>query len=150
MFTAIQNFFQSLLRKIKGNELYYGLGLVLFLGVLWWIFQKPKSSVVPVPVGTGAMTGGGSDKQLVLYYADWCGHCKTFKPKWDEFAAKYDGAQVGDYKVSVTKVDCEAQPELAKGVDIQGYPTVVMYKDGEKIVYNGERTTAGLEQFLQQ
>ena len=33
-----------------------------------------------------------NDKVLVLFYADWCGHCKKFMPKWDEYCAEYNGS----------------------------------------------------------
>ena len=28
-------------------------------------------------------------KEVTLYYADWCGHCKTFKPEWFGFKGAY-------------------------------------------------------------
>jgi len=29
-----------------------------------------------------------SNGTVVLFYADWCGHCKTFKPIWDDIKSK--------------------------------------------------------------
>ena len=49
------------------------------------------------------------------------------------------------------KVDCtsETAKSLCKEQEISGYPTMYLYKNGEKIVeFEGERTLSGLEDFV--
>ena len=29
-----------------------------------------------------------SGNWMILYYADWCGHCKTMKPEWEKATSK--------------------------------------------------------------
>lgn len=151
MLTTIQNYIQSFMRRIKGNELYVGIGFLLLLLGLWWMFgqQQPIAPITNILDDSDeGMVGGGSDKQLVLYYADWCGHCQTLKPKWDELAAKYNGTQVGGYNVTIDKVNGDEFPEKTQELQIKGFPTIIMYKDGEKTVYTGDRSMESLEEFV--
>lgn len=77
---------------------------------------------------------------FVLFYADWCGHCQNLKPEYIKFA---DIAQF----IKVYAVNSDSQSELleklkSKGpVQIQGFPTIWLYVDGEPFKeYSGART----------
>lgn len=35
------------------------------------------------------MTNQSNKGTIILFYADWCGHCKTFKPSWDKIKYQY-------------------------------------------------------------
>jgi thiol-disulfide isomerase/thioredoxin len=57
---------------------------------------------------------------LLLIYADWCGHCKTFKSDvWEKLAA-LKGRKVGIAQLNETQL---ANTPLS-GLKIDGYPTV--------------------------
>ena len=85
---------------------------------------------------------------FTMYYAPWCGHCKTAMPEFDKLASNPpDG-------VKVVKINCDEDEnkELAKAQNIQGFPTIRYYKNGmngDFQEYNGERTSDGFTQFLQ-
>lgn len=82
-----------------------------------------------------------------MYYADWCGHCKTAKP---EFAKLGSTQTIGDQVVHIKMVNPETHPDEAKGVDIRGFPTIVL-KNGDKIVeYSGQRKYSDFLSFLQE
>jgi thiol-disulfide isomerase/thioredoxin len=82
---------------------------------------------------------------VILFFADWCGHCKNLKPDYVKFA---DEAQF----VRVHAVDTDKESELMarlskKGpVKVTGFPTIWLYKEGEpmKKAYDGPRTSEGL------
>lgn len=74
---------------------------------------------------------------MVLYYSPNCPHCHAFMPVWDKF--------VKSGIISAKKVDCTK--ETCNNVD--GYPTVLMYKQNGKIVqFDKNRTVADLEAFV--
>lgn len=94
----------------------------------------------------------GSVPALVMYYADWCGHCKRTKPQLEAAKGEYQG------KVKIIMIDAEA-PEnagLIKQEDINGFPTIRYYKNGlphsgkkgDYEEYNGERTKEDFLKFL--
>lgn len=80
---------------------------------------------------------------FVLFFADWCGHCKDFKPEYIKFA---DIAQF----IRVYAIDTQAETTLMERLDnspvkIEGFPTVWIYCNGDPYEeYNGPRTWQGL------
>ncbi len=57
--------------------------------------------------------------------ASWCGPCKLVAPLMDQLAEAYDG------RVSVFKLDLDANKPVAKRFGIKSIPAVMYFKDGE-------------------
>jgi protein disulfide-isomerase A1 len=85
-----------------------------------------------------------------LYYANWCGHCKTVKPEWaklETFLQKGGKTfNVGkQYKTVCFTCNKYEESELSKSQKdkIGGYPTInILVKDGKttkEISYEGDR-----------
>jgi thiol-disulfide isomerase/thioredoxin len=95
---------------------------------------------------------GKKSPALVMYYADWCGHCKRAKPQLEAVKGEYKG------KVKIVMLNAE-DPEnasLLKQEDVQGFPTIRYYKSGmpeagkksDYEEYNGDRSKEDFLQFL--
>lgn len=97
----------------------------------------------------GFASGAGADT-FTLYYADWCPHCKTVKPAFNEWA-KNGFVTVAGKNVVVSSVEPEKEPEKAKGKTIKGYPTMLLEtSDGKVVEFKGERNPAGYMKFLEE
>jgi thiol-disulfide isomerase/thioredoxin len=73
---------------------------------------------------------GFSERPTVyFFYVDWCPHCKTAKPKVQEFKSK-------NSHVNVKEVNCEKDKELARKFNVRAYPTVYLVKGEEKTELN--------------
>ena len=82
-------------------------------------------------------------KQLVYFYMDGCGHCKTFAPIWDEFASSYKG------NLKLNKYERKQATDMIDKYQIQGFPTVLLIDEkGDKKEFEGDRTVKGLELFV--
>ena len=66
---------------------------------------------------------------VYFFYVDWCPHCKTAKPKVQEFKSN-------NSHVNVKEVNCEKEKELAKKFNVRAYPTVYLVKGEEKTELN--------------
>jgi thiol-disulfide isomerase/thioredoxin len=92
---------------------------------------------------------------IMFFHVDWCPHCKTAKPQWDDFKNTYNGKQINGYKLKCAEVDCtndskdENIAALINEYDIQSYPTVKLVIDGgETIEFDSKITKDSLHKFV--
>lgn len=91
----------------------------------------------------------GQTLNCTMYYAPWCGHCKTAKPEWQKLEDAYHGKIINGTQINITKIDCDENPEIAQKENIEGFPTFKFEMNGKKHDYNGDRTLNGWKQHIQ-
>ncbi len=66
----------------------------------------------------------GDTPVLVDFTAEWCGPCKMMKPILDELHK-----MMGE-SLRILKVDIDKNPAVASSLQVQGVPTLMLYKKG--------------------
>mmetsp|Transcript_20789 Transcript_20789/g.30787 ORF Transcript_20789/g.30787 Transcript_20789/m.30787 type:complete len:465 (-) Transcript_20789:26-1420(-) len=82
-----------------------------------------------------------AEKKFVLaeFYAPWCGHCKALAPEYEKAAEQLAGEEI-EGGLSLVAVDATENKDLASKFEVQGFPTLKWFVDGEPSEYSGGRT----------
>ncbi|KAI0022331.1 thioredoxin-like protein [Xylariomycetidae sp. FL0641] len=111
--------------------------------------KPPKPTTTPNKEGKSVPLTAESFQSLVTmtqepwfikFYAPWCHHCQAMSSNWAQMAKTMKG------KLNVGEVNCDAESRLCKDVRVRGYPTILFFKGGERVEYDGLR---GVGDFIQ-
>lgn len=86
-----------------------------------------------------------SDKPVVVdFWAEWCGPCRMIGPALEEIAGEMEG------KVTIAKVDVDANPGVAGQLGIRSIPTLMIFKNGELVGQKvGAASKGDLQRWIQ-
>ena len=90
----------------------------------------------------------GASKSLIICKADWCGHCKKAAPEFQKLLAASPITLKDGSKVVVKILDADKDKSEVAKYKVRGYPTVLIADGGQTTEYPGERTSAGILEFL--
>ena len=80
--------------------------------------------------------------KVYLFYADWCGHCKGFKPTWEKLQKDLSN------KFEFITMDSEKNKEEITKWDIKGFPTIIKLVGSKAEEYMGSRDEISVKKFL--
>jgi thioredoxin 1 len=64
---------------------------------------------------------------MVDFWAAWCGPCRAIAPSVEQLADEYAG------RVTVGKLDVDANPATSAKFNVRSIPTVLFFKDGKVV-----------------
>ena len=64
---------------------------------------------------------------IVDFWAQWCPHCHTLAPIYQQLSMEYQG------KLGFAKLDIDEHPQMPSRLGVQGAPTLILFKDGKEI-----------------
>ena len=140
---------------ITSNKIFYAIFIVLIILLIIYLYSKYftplfqtkfiANNELPVPTES-------KNAELLFFYAEWCPHCKTAKPVWEDISTEYENKTINGYTVTFTEVNCTNEngrvETLMNKYKIEGIPTIKLVKDGQVIEFDAKPTKENLTQFL--
>ncbi len=87
-----------------------------------WIFDVTEQSFQALVIEASQQV-----PILVDFWADWCAPCRMLTPVLERAVAEYEG------RWQLAKVEVDDNMRLAGRYKLRGFPTVLMFRDGEVI-----------------
>jgi thiol-disulfide isomerase/thioredoxin len=145
------------------KKLQYVLVVIIVLAILYLLYknssesynscsqkQDVKESIVPktttYKIAKSDDNKSKSQKTLVVHHTTWCGYSKRFNQQMKQGLED----KLNKVNVNVEYVDCEEEPEKCVSAGVRGYPTLILYTDKGKTVYQGDRSDEHLTTFCLQ
>jgi thiol-disulfide isomerase/thioredoxin len=139
---------------LTNTTMMYLIIAILFVCLAFYLYNylvKPSTNTSFIP-NNELNDKNSNEAELMLFYVDWCPHCKTAKPVWEELQKEYENKPINGYKVMFTEINCTNEsPEIESLMNkykIEGFPTIKLLKDGQIIEYDAKPTKETLIQFL--
>jgi thiol-disulfide isomerase/thioredoxin len=160
------------------NYIIAGIAFIFFAVLAYFIyknvFSKKKKNIKFDDVANANNRKGSID--IFFFFVDWCPHCKTAKPEWDQFKRNFNNSTIGDNVVKCYDINCtddngedivefdNSDPdnpvqtgikptsmkttELIKLYNIDAYPTIKLKKDDIVVDFDAKITQVALSKFV--
>tara|TARA_Y100000589_G_scaffold330326_1_gene379624 strand:- start:2194 stop:2616 length:423 start_codon:yes stop_codon:yes gene_type:complete len=135
MLNSAKEFISNRINRTNRTNMFMIMGALLIITfVLFFITGK----------ATNKIKGGQKQEAMfVLYYVDWCPHCKVVKPEWEKLEN-----DTSIKNIAITKVNCEKDEKAAEENNIEGFPTILFTHNNKVEAYEGGREYEDFKKFL--
>ena len=153
----MNSYFKQSMPTLNSTTIYIIIATIIFIIIavyFYYYYTGSKLKYKPNNEGKTDDNSSTSNKQaeLLFFYADWCPHCKTAKPIWNDLKSEYQNKTINGYQVVFTEVNCSEETaevdKMMNQYNVEGYPTIKLLKDGQVIEYDAKPSKETLTQFL--
>ena len=140
---TIGNFISKTLKKFKQQNiiLQVTIAFVVIIAIKYIYNEIVGQAYLQADMLEGF---SGQGKEFTLFYWKDCGHCKEMMPEWDKFMKSNTNKGV-----KVNKIEKDENPGLMDKMGVQGFPTILLTKNGSVVQpYDGERTAEAFQAFI--
>jgi len=134
------------------NTFIFGIIAAILLICVGIYYMYNNSAAKPTYAANNENFTANKEAELLLFYAEWCPHCKTAKPIWDDLKSQYENKTINGYTVIFTEINCTQETaeveQMMNKYHIEGFPTIKLLKDGEIVEYDAKPSKDTLVQFL--
>ena len=147
----------SKLKSLNSTTLLIIGAIILFAVIsgvyyVYYVAPQMKAKYIPNHELPSNSDGTNPTAELLFFYAEWCPHCKTAKPIWNELKTEYANKMINGYKIIFTEINCSEETaevdKMMNQYNVEGYPTIKLLKDGQVIEYDAKPAKDTLIQFL--
>jgi len=125
----------------------FGIIVIIIIAVIIWAIFAAVNKFSKN--GSNSQEGFSNDEKYALVYIhmDGCSYCRKFDPTWKELKKDH----VKHFKsIGVDMKDYESKSEEAALLKPNGYPTILLTKDGKKVAtFQEDRTIGALVSFVE-
>ena len=79
--------------------------------------------------------------ELILFKAEWCGHCRSFKQTWNALETHLTN-------VNFRTIDADKDEDELKKFNVEGFPTLMLKNKKGIIEFNGDRSVDNIITFV--
>lgn len=90
------------------------------------------------------------EETVVLIYANWCPHCQSMKPEWNEMKNRL-GPMIETIEIEDADFDKDMKIKTIENnklngekIEVNGYPTMFKIQNGHPEYYGGNRTASDM------
>ena len=112
------------------NKLLIFAGIIIFLYFFYQYSPFTSSS------------SSNSDGNVLIFYADWCGHCQNAKPEFEK------AVKISNGKIIMINADDSDSQSIRKKYLVEGFPTILKVTGDSYVNYQGDRNSTDILSFL--
>ena len=130
------------------KEIIYFLSIIVFAIIMIEYLSFSKQLVFnEVELNNDNKSIERKNIKFVNYNTTWCYWSKKLQPTWEKLVdmAKYDDS----IDIVDVKCDLKENENECKEQQIQGFPTLRLFVDGQYVDYQGDRSLEDIKQFIE-
>ncbi|KAL4484946.1 hypothetical protein ABPG74_020123 [Tetrahymena malaccensis] len=95
---------------------------------------------------------GKDNHYIIEFFTPWCGYCQQMAGEWNKLFSHYEENQETRNDVKIAKINCDDHQRLCHSHDVRQFPTILLYKAGNKRAthqYQGWRRFEDFRDFIE-
>ena len=130
--------------------------LILFVSLAYFVYTNYIKNIVNTKHVLNKELVNNSDNlhdnniKIVFFKTEWCPYCKLSMIEWklfEDYVNKINNTNSKQIKLLI--IDCDEKPHIADKYEIEAYPTIKMFYNGEIYEYDAKPTKVNLIEFVE-